>query len=763
MSGWVRRLGAVAVTVAALGIAAFAAATPTASAAGRCGSHPWCNAALSPDQRAALLLGALTQQEKISLLAGNDLTGDCDCYANSHTGEGPGVARVGLPPVFYTDGPVGVRQGPATAMPIPIALAATFAPALARLYGGVLGNEAKLKGNDVLFGPTINILRTPLWGRAFEGFGEDPFLTAQMTIPWVQGAQSQGVIANLKHFAVYNQEGSAGPAGDTVRPGQPLGPEPVEGNRMLVNVHIDERTLREIYLPAFEAAVKQGNVQSIMCSYPRINGQYACENQHLLTEILKREWGFRGYVLSDYGAAHDTGPSLANGLDFEPWPGTTYAPAQVNLALATGQATPAQVDDHVRRILRTLFSLGFFDRAAFPTNDGLIDKQAHARAAEQVEQAGATLLVNRGGLPLDTRRVKSIAVIGSPANTFTTGGGSGNVTPFFSTTPLAAIAQRAGPRTRVRYDDASNTGRAVAAARAADVAVVFAADYETEGSDRYCLTLECPPIHGDQDSLIEQVAAANPRTIVVLQTGGPVLTPWRDKVQGLLAAWYSGEEGGPAIAHILFGDANPAGRLPETWPARAADVPGAGDPTSYPGVGENVTYKEGVFVGYRFYDQHRIAPAFPFGYGLSYTRFAYSGLKLGKPDASATQTASFTVKNIGARSGDEVAQLYLGDPAGAPVPEPPARLAGFDRISLRPGRSARVTIPIDVRSRQYWNVSANRWSSLPRCIPVLVGASSRDIRLRGNLCAAAAKHKARPRHARPRHRRAARHRPRFTG
>jgi beta-glucosidase len=715
------------------GLLALTLGASTALAAGRCGSHPWCDTSLLPDARAGLLLGALTQDEKVSLLAGDDPFG-VGGGAHSHTGTSNGVPRIGLPTTYYSDGPVGPRQGSSTAMPVPMALAATFDPSLAFRHGATIANEVRSKGNDVVFAPTVNIMRTPRGGRTFEAYGEDPFLVSRLTVGWIKGAQSTGVIANVKHYAANNQEGDAGPAANQSAPGHPIGPPPGQGDRFTVNAKVDERTLREIYLQQFEAAVKEAKVGSVMCSYNKVGGQYACENKHLLQDILQRDWGFKGYVLADYGAAHDTVASLNNGLDFEPWPGVAYSPALVDAALLTGQASAATVDAHVRRVLRTLFAYGFFDRSAFRDDDAQIDKPAHARAAQRIEESAITMLENRGALPLEASKLKSIAVIGSDASKFKTGGGSGAVTPFNFQTPLAAITKRAGPGVKVSYSDGKDAGAAAAAAKASDVAIVFAGDYQSEGSDKYCLTLECPTYNGDQDGLIDKVAAANRNTIVVLESGGPVLTPWRGRIKALVEAWYPGQQGGPAIARVLFGDVDPGGRLPVTFPKQEADLPTAGDPEKYPGVAETVTYKEGIFVGYRWYDQRKLTPAYAFGAGMSYTRFAYSRLKIGTANASGAQNVSFRVRNVGSRAGTDVPQVYLGRPRKPQVPEPPKRLAGFKRLTLGAGKWRTVTIRIARRSRQYWDVRSSTWADLPRCMPVLVGASSRRIRLRGNLC-----------------------------
>jgi beta-glucosidase len=708
-------------------VAAVLVFPASAGAVGRCGQHPWCDTKLGADARAGLLLAALTDDEKIDLLAGDDLFGVSGAE-HSHTGTSRGVPRVGLPPVYFSDGPVGPRQGKSTAQPVPMGLAATFDPRLANLAGQVVAAEARAKGNDIVYAPTVNIMRTPLNGRTFEGYGEDPFLASRLGVGWVQGAQSKGVIANVKHYAANNQEGSS-PAAQAGAPGQPLGPPPAQGNRLTVDTIVDERTLREIYLPHFEATVKQGRAGSLMCAYNRLNGQYACENRHLLREITAG-WGFRGFVLADYGAAKNTGASLENGLDFDPWPGFAYSPPAVRAMLASGQSSMARVDEHVRRVLRTLFAFGFFDRAAYRDDDAQIPKAAHLRAVQRIEESAITLLRNRGALPLAARRPRSIALIGSDANAFKTGGGSAAVVPFTFITPREAITRRVGPGVKVTYDDGSDAGRAAAVARAHDVAVVFASDYQSEGADRQCLSLQCPPVHGDQDGLIEKVAAANRDTVVVLETGGPVLTPWRDRVNAIVEAWYPGAAGGAAISRVLFGDVDPGGRLPATFPNREADLPTAGDPEKYPGVGETVKYKEGVLVGYRWFDQRGLQPAFPFGFGLSYTTFAFRNLRV------TPRAASFDVVNTGRRAGIAVPQLYLAlpDPGPGGV-QPPRQLKGFRSLRLGPGRRRRVTLPIMRRHLSYWDVRANDWRVAPGCYGVMVGSSSRDIALGGRLAA----------------------------
>ena len=721
--------GALIVLIATVAVAALGSTQP-AQAAGRCGAHAWCDRALTPDARAGLLLHALRPDERIALLAGDDVGGIAG-GPDDHTGTSDGVARLDLPTTYYSDGPVGPRQGRATAMPSPSALAATFDPKLASAYGALVADEVRKKGNDVVFAPMINVVRTPLGGRSFEGFGEDPWLISRMAVAWIRAAQAQGVIATVKHFAANNQEGDAGPAANASRPEQVLGPRPITGDRMKVDARVDQRTLREVYLPAFEAAVREARAGSVMCAYNRLNGPFACQNSFLLEQVLRREWGFRGYVVADYLAAHDTAPSLRNGLDFEPWPPDhTYGPARVAAALAAGSATMAMVDGHVRRILRAQFAAGVFDRAAYRNDDAQIDKAAHARTAQRVEERAITLLRNaRGLLPLG--RPRSIAVIGAAADRFVTGGGSGKVVPFAATTVRAAIVARARPGTDVSYDDGSDPARAAAAARGADIAVVVASDYETEGSDRFCLTLECPDL-GDQDGLIERVAAANPRTAVVLQTGAPVLTPWRGRIAALLEAWYPGQNGGPAIARVLFGDSDPGGRLPMTFPARAGDLPTAGDPWRYPGVGDVVHYAEGVLVGHRWYDARHKPVAYPFGHGLSFTHFALRGLRVRTVSGGARgATVSLELANTGSRAGTAVPQVYVRVASPRPgVVEPPRKLAGFVSVTLRRGERRRVTIRLDPHAFSWWDTSRGGWRTIRGCWGIDAGTSSRAIALR---------------------------------
>ncbi len=693
-----------------------------APGASRCGTHAWCDTSLSPAARSALLLAQLTLQQKIDLMAGDDPLGVAT--GKPATGTVNGVPALDLPNLYMSDGPVGPREGKATAFPSPLALAASFDPALARRVGATIANEVRFKGNDLLHGPTVDVMRVPLAGRSFETYGEDPFLAAALAPEWIKGAQSQGVIANVKHFLMNHQEGQIGlpPAASLI------------GDRHLVDAIADERTVRELYLPPFEAAVKTGGAGSVMCAYNSVNGAPACSNRHLLQEILRDEWQFDGFVVSDYFLAlRNTTDSANNGADIEMPVAQFYAPLLLQLAVIGGQVPEAVIDTRVGNTLRTLFRFGFFDRAAFPSDDALIDQSAHAVVARENLEEGIVLLRNTGVLPISPN-VKSIAVIGSVAETYVNGGGSSNVTPFAFKKPLQALIDRAGPGTSVRYDDGSNSASAAATAAAAEIAIVFVRDTATEGVDKYCLGLDCSalpylPSATPQDDLIRAVAAVNPRTVVVIENSSPVLTPWRESVAALLAAWYPGQEAGPAIARVLFGDVDASGRLPVSFMAAEGDTPFAGNVQQYPGFGIGpVQYSEGLFTGYRWHDRNNIAPAYPFGHGLSYTQFRYSDLRI-----SATEIRA-TVTNIGGRSGIDVPQLYIGFPqTSAAVPQPVRQLKGFKRLTLAPGQAATVRFPLDTRSLSYWDVTGNNWKTDSGCYAISVGASSRDLPLTGTL------------------------------
>ncbi len=701
-------------------------------------SHPWCDRSLSPDRRAVLFQRAMTLEEEIMLLGGQGMG------AAPHTGGTYAIPRLGLREVYLTDGPVGVRQGRSTLMPIPMALAATFDPGQARRYGAVVADEAKHKGNDVLYAPTVNLMRTPQNGRTFEGYGEDTFLVARTGVDYIKGVQAQGVIATVKHYAANNQEGFGG-----VPPLLAL-----DGSRMLVDVNIGYRPLHETYLPQFEAAVKQARAGTIMCSYNRINGSYGCQNSLTLQKILRQKWGFKGAVISDYGASKTTVNDLNRGLDFVPFQGVTdqsYAPALIRLALATGAVSRATVDEHVRRILRTFFAFGVFDRAAYADDASRIDKPAHRRVAREVGSRAITLLKNDGVLPL-RNGVRHIAVIGPYADSVPVGGGSGSVSAERTVTVLDALRRRAGSGVRVTYADGSDRAEAARLARAADVAVVVTGDVQTEGQDKGCLGLSCPttdylnsngvlflqgstclqqtcPLNGtDQEGLIDTVSAANRRTVVVLQTGGPVLTPWRGRVAALVETWYPGQEGGTAVAQMLYGDRDPGGRLPATFPASASQVPTAGDRRLYPGVAEEVFYDEGLRVGYKWYDARGLRPAYPFGFGLSYTTFRYGPLTIRRaPGPNRVAVATMTVTNTGERDGVAVPQLYVSKPRTARVDQVRRQLVGFASVDVRRGQTVRVSFLLNERSFASWVGDRAGFRVVRGCYRFAAGSSSRSL------------------------------------
>jgi beta-glucosidase len=710
----------------------------SALAEGRCGTYAWCNTSLSASQRATLLLNAMSQSDKVGLLTGQ------------------AASDVGMPAVKWTDGAIGAGgagsgSSDATAMPAGIALAANFSRQMAYAYGAVVGQEVKHRGFDGDFGPTVNIMRTPLGGRTYEGYGEDPFLSAQTAVGWIDGLQAQGVMADVKHFAANNQEGQ-------------LGVSPLDGavgGRFIENDIVDARELHEIELPAFEAAVQQAHSATVMCSYNMINGVYSCANPWLLQQTLRDSWGFQGFVVSDAGACHEPDADMAAGLNMDTLY-TCYSAPEVDAELEAGLIPEATLNERVFQVLRTLFAFGFFDHPTWaddPSQDNVAGDEA---VADQAEEGGEVLLENNGALPIDPSKVHSIAVIGPAAEEYIHGNGSSQVTPYVETTALQGIETRAAQsHISVTYDTGLDPVQAEADAKQADLAIVVAADTESEGDDKPCMSLtpwcsggQATPANpqstqvafGDQDTMIDDVAKSNPHTVVVLETGAPVLTPWRKQIAGLLEAWYPGEDGGTAIAHVLFGDVDPGGRLPATFPQSASDIPtAAGGPSEYPGTINpaatkctldtlsapcpyyEVHYDEGVMVGYRWYQYEHIAPAFPFGFGLSYTSFRFSRLRIDGDRVSAIVT------NTGHRSGYAVPELYVGLPSLPGVPEPPEQLKGFTKLLLGPGRSTRFTLELDAGSFSYWSDAANGWRIARGCDRISVGSSSASLPLSGYI------------------------------
>ncbi|MDX6220441.1 MAG: beta-glucosidase [Frankiales bacterium] len=713
--------------VVAAGLAASLA--PLAGPASAASSCPWMDKGKSADVRAHELVKAMTLDQKVAELYGR---GDLTYYGTAN--DIPAVPSLCIPELVFNDAGAGVGDGEilTTAFPDGIAQAASWDTSMQRKVGAAIGWEARTKGIDVQLAPGVNIARNPLNGRNFEYAGEDPYLAGQTGVAVIDGIQSQHVAATVKHYALNDQE----------------------TNRMTDSSDADERTMQEIHLPAFEAAVKQAQVASVMCSYNRVNSVYACEQPYLLTKVLKGQFGFDGWVMSDWGGTHSTVAAANAGMDQEQTIGKgTYFSAALKTAVLAHQVSMSRLDDMVVRLMRPLFRLGIFDNPP-PAEPGAYAANANTAAEKQIAlqagEGGAVLLKNAGVLPL-TGTGKRIAVIGGPAGpagaqNYYQGGGSSRVPlegPNTSVvSPLQGITSRALQDTDVvTYADGATTADAVAAASAADVAVVFVGDSNSEGADRSSLSLSsstctlagCLPSTAGptQDDLIAAVAKANPNTVVVLQTGGPVSMPWLSSVKGVLETWFPGEQDGNVAAALLFGDTNPSGKLPYTFPKKLSDTP-IQSTKQWPGVTNSQgvphsTYSEGLLVGYRWYDAKHITPLFPFGFGLSYTSFRYSGLTV-TPTASGA-TASFAITNTGKRAGAEVAQLYVSDPPAAQ--EPPKQLKGYSKVALQPGQTKRVTLSLDARAFQHWSTATHSWQTATGCYAVKVGGSSDSLPLTG--------------------------------
>ncbi|HMG84406.1 MAG TPA: glycoside hydrolase family 3 C-terminal domain-containing protein [Terracidiphilus sp.] len=694
------------------------------------------------DQRVQDLLKRMTLEEKATMLSGSGWM------------ESAPIPRLGIPAIKMADGPLGVRNWTGssaitnssanpvrvetTSFPSGVAMASTWDTALVQREGQAIAQEVKALGRDMILGPTVNINRVPLWGRNFEGYGEDPYLSGQLGVAYIRGVQGEGVIPSVKHFAANNEE--------------------FERHRL--DEKIDERTLHEIYLPAFKAAVQQADVWTVMSAYEKVNGEYCAENPYLLTDVLKKEFGFKGFVVSDWGSTYSTAPTVNAGMDLE-MPGGPPAKAMLSsprtimsgnsgvwletdkvLAdVKAGKITESTIDDNVSRILRVIMLSGIMDNPHAAS--GEVDTPAQQQIVREGETEGIVLLKNQSNLlPLDPSKIHSIAVIGPNALVARTGGGGSSlVRPKYAISPLQGIQKRAGAGIQITSalgvgmegeDPAHDTPEsrendlkaASDAAAKADVAIVVVGRYnklESEGFD--VKTMDLP---AGQDELIAAVEKANPHTIVVLNTGDPVtMTKWIDTTPALLDMWYGGEEGGNALASILFGDANPSGKLPVSLPKKFEDSPAA---KTYPGQNLHTDYSEGIYVGYRYYDTKNVEPQFPFGFGLSYTTFAYSDLKVVRGKSEGT-LVSLKVKNSGSRQGAEVAQLYVHD-GHSTIDRPVHELKAFQRVELAPGESKTLQFALDRSAFEYWSPQTKQWTLDPGSFEIQVGASSRDIRLK---------------------------------
>lgn len=700
------------------------------------------NTNLSPDQRAAMVLKEMTLDEKIQLLHGTGMVGlspmsPLAIHSNGGAGYVPGIERLGIPAIQMSDAAYGVRASGengrySTALPSDIAGAATWDLRGGYEYGALIGRELRAQGYNMGLGGGVNLTREPRDGRTFEYMGEDPVLAGKMVASSIKGLQAQHVIGDIKHYALNDQE----------------------SGRNAVNVNIDERAARESDLLAFEIGVLESNVGAVMCSYNRVNGDYACENKYLLTDVLKKDWNFKGFVLTDWGGAHSTEKASAAGLDHEE-PGWIFYGDAMKQAVQSGKISHAELDDHVHRILRTMFATGVVDH---PVQKSVVDVERGFEVARSLEEQAIVLLKNdHEQLPLNGPKLHSIAVIGPHADVgMISGGGSAQVDPpggnailppgkaqtrwlepmWFPTSPLKSVRAKV-PAAKVAFDSGADPAKAASLAKNSEVAIVFAYQWESEDMDLPTLSL---PEH--QDDLIAKVAAANPHTIVVLETGGPVTMPWAGQVSAILEAWYAGSKGSDAVANVLFGDVNPSAKLPVTFPRSDAELPhphivkppreslpkGGPEPWNEIAAGLppfQITYNEGVKVGYKWYDAENKPVLFPFGHGLSYTTYSYSNLKV---EVGTTPRIMFTVKNTGKRAGAEVAQVYASLPAAAE--EPPKRLVGWSKLTLKPGESKEVTVEIEPKYLSIFNVERNGWQLLPGEYGFMVGGSSQDLPLK---------------------------------
>ena len=706
-------------------------------------SRPWMDSHLSPGERSELVLKQLTLDEKLALVHGNGMAGESQWrmpltpLTNGGAGYTQGVERLGIPPLIISDAGYGVRASGAngrysTAMPSNLGAASSWDPESACQFGEVIGGELRAQGFDVTLGGGVNLTREPRHGRTFEYAGEDPLLAGTLVGNMMKCEQGQHVIGDIKHYAINDQE----------------------TGRFVVNSVISKRAMQESDLLAFHIAISIANPGAVMCSYNRINGDFGCENSYTLKDVLKKDWGFKGFVISDWGGTHSTEKASSAGLDQEQ-PMADYFGLKLKEAVDAGKVPLSEIDDHARRVLYAELLAGIVDD---PPRKGVINVEKGLEVAQRIEEKSIVLLKNNQGvLPIIPSKVHSIAIIGGHADVgMISGGGSAQVDPpggnaimppgkggthwqdhiWFPTSPLQALRAKL-PNTTIEFNPGTDLQSAASLAKTADVAIVFAYQWESEGMDLPNLSLP-----DNQDALIEQIAAANPHTIVVLETGTAVTMPWLDKVAGVVEAWYAGSAGHKALANILLGDVTPSGKLAMTFPKEEADLPRpliAPLPPNDEGQGHfavnsetrvssyAVHYEEGSEVGYKWYEAQHKQPLFSFGFGLSYTSYAYSGLSV---DSSA-KTARFTVKNSGKRTGTEIAEVYATLPKEAD--ESFKRLVGWKRVTLAPGESQDVTVAIDPQELQTFEELENSWKMTNGEYGILVGPSSESTPLKASL------------------------------
>jgi len=747
-----KRIACALALLTAIFVSAFARAQFPGMSASK--HYAWSDKSLSPDARADMVINEMTLDEKIQLLHGPGwgvVMGGAPesgplTRAIAVLGFIPGIPRLGVPDLQMTDSNQGVSMAGskgryATALPSDEAMAAAWDPALSFEIGTMIGHEVRALGFNISLGSGINLIREPRNGRTFEYKGEDPLLAGTLAGQELKAEKALHLITDLKHYAVNDQD----------------------AGRIVANSIISKRAMQESDLLAFQIALRDSDAGAFMCSYNRINGTYACENPYTLTDVLKKQFGFKGFVVSDWGGTQSTVNAAKAGLDME-MPGNDSFGAPLKKAVESGEVSMDRLNDMVHRILRTEFDSGIFDD---PPQQDSPDVAKGFEVAQKTEEHGIVLLKNSSNqLPLSAASIKSIAVIGGHADAgVLSGGGSSQVSPaggnavppppeiarnplaffllpvYHRSVPLKGIEAKAAHAT-VKFDPGTDPAAAAALAKSSQVAIVFAIQHESEGMDLKNLSLP-----DKQDALIEAVAAANPHTIVVIESGGAVLMPWLDKVSAVIEAWYPGIRGSEAIANILFGDVNPSGKLPITFPKSETDLPhpthvdppkadathvvprlpGAPGPDGMMmGIAPpfDVNYDEGLKVGYKWYDAEKKPVLFPFGFGLSYTTYAYSGLKVTPGESTEV---SFTLKNTGKRTGSEIAQVYasLPDAAG----EPPNRLIGWTKVNLAPGESKQVSVPVGRERFQIFDEASDSWKLVPGQYVVRVGASSRELPL----------------------------------
>jgi beta-glucosidase len=705
--------------------------------------EPWMNQSLDPDTRADLMIHEMTLDEKIQLVHGDGwgvLKAGSYVAPRHNGGAGfvPGIPRLHLPDINLADSAVGVRMAAyqsryATLLPSVIGMASSWDPDAAFLYGSVIGRELRDMGFNMSIGGGMDLIREPRNGRNFEYASEDPILSGIMVGKLAMGVQSNHIMGDIKHYVLNDQE----------------------TGRNTYNAILDQRAMRETDLLAFQIAINMAKPAGVMCSYNRVNGDYACENDYALNQVLKRDWAFKGFVLSDWEGTHSTVKAALAGLDMEQ-PGYPYFGEELKKAVLSGAVPQARLDDMVHRIVRSMFINGVIDN---PPARRVVDPFRGRDDAQKIEEESAVLLQNTAGiLPLSAAKIHSIAIIGGHADVgVLSGGGSAQVDApggnaidpkmgasvwgkavYFPSSPLRYIREQAAPGTAITFDPGTDNAAAAKAAASAQLAIVFVTQWMSEGQDNATLSL---PNH--QDALVAAVAAANPNTIVVLENGGPVNMPWAPNVEGILESWFPGIGGGQAIANILFGRVNPSGKLPVTFAATEADLPhpnvtgltartgnngadgaAAGEQLKNFPVDYNV---EGMAVGYRWFQEKNKQPLFPFGFGLSYTHYAYSNLKV---DADA-KSVSFELSNSGATAGDEIAEVYITLPDSAG--EPFRKLAGWKRISLVPGASQTLEIPLDPLYLSTFSTATNAWTRPAGTFLIEVGGSSASLPLHQTL------------------------------